>query len=70
MVWLFTDEGNLICARLTSRGYEELGRAHLLEPTSIFSGKLLAWVPPAYANRHVFARNDRELVCASLAAKP
>ena len=23
---------------------------------------------PAYANRHVFARNDKELVCASLAA--
>lgn len=69
-VWLFTDEGNLIRARLTPKGYEELSRAHLLEPTSIFSGKLLAWVPPAYANRHVFARNDKELVCASLAAKP
>lgn len=69
-VWLFTDEGNLIRARLTPKGYEELSRAHLLEPTSIFSGKLLAWVPPVYANRHVFARNDKELVCASLAAKP
>jgi len=69
-VWLFTDEGNLLRARLTPKGYEELGRAHLLEPTSIFSGKLLAWVPPAYANRHVFARNDQEVVCASLEAKP
>lgn len=67
-VWLFTDEGNLIRARLTPQGYEEISRAHLIEPTSIFSGKLLAWVPPAYANRHVFARNDKELVCASLAA--
>ena len=28
------------------------------------------WPPPAYANRHVFARNDKELVCASLAAEP
>ena len=69
-VWLFTDEGNLIRARLTPQGYEELGRAHLLEPTSPFAGKRLAWVPPTYANRHVFARNDKELVCASLAAKP
>lgn len=68
-VWLFTDEGNLIRARLTPNGYEELSRAQLLEPTSIFSGKLMAWVPPSYANRHVFARNDKELVCASLAAK-
>lgn len=69
-VWLFTDEGNLICARLRPEGYEELSRAHLLEPTSIFAGTLRAWVPPAYANRHVFARNDKELVCASLAATP
>jgi hypothetical protein len=30
----------------------------------------LAWVPPVYVNRCVFARNDEELVCASLAAKP
>jgi outer membrane protein assembly factor BamB len=39
------------------------------------NGRLLwthqyAWTPPAYANRHIFARNDEELVCASLAAKP
>jgi hypothetical protein len=69
-VWLFTDEGNLIRSRLTPQGYEELSRAHLLEPTSIFFGNLMAWVPPVYANRHVFARNDKELVSASLAAKP
>jgi hypothetical protein len=69
-VWLFTDEGNLIRAHLSAKGYEELSRAHLVEPTSIFFGKLLAWVPPAYANRHVFARNDKELVCASLEATP
>jgi outer membrane protein assembly factor BamB len=69
-VWLFTDEGNLIRARLTYRGYEELSRAHLLEPTSPFFGNRMAWVPPSYANRHVFARNDKELVSASLAAKP
>jgi outer membrane protein assembly factor BamB len=70
VIWLFTDEGNLIRARLTSQGYEELGRAHLLEPTSPFLGKMFAWVPPAYANRHVFVRNDKELICVSLVAKP
>jgi outer membrane protein assembly factor BamB len=69
-VLLFTDEGDLIRARLTSQGYQELSRAHLLEPTSPFGGKMLAWVPPAYANRHVFARSDKELICASLAANP
>jgi hypothetical protein len=69
-VLLYTDRGELIRARLTARGYEEIGRAALLEPTFPFGGRKVAWSAPAYANGHVFARNGRELVCASLAAKP
>ncbi len=69
-VFLFTDRGYLIWARLTPQGYHEISRAHLLEPTSPFGARKCAWTPPAYANRHVFARNDAELVCASLAANP
>ena len=68
-VFLFTNQGDLIRAQLTPRGYREISRAHLLEPTSPFGSRKCAWTPPAYANRHVFARNDEELVCASLAAK-
>jgi outer membrane protein assembly factor BamB len=60
----------LIHAQLTRQGYREISRARLLEPTSPFGVKKCAWTPPAYANRHVFARNDKELVCASLAARP
>jgi len=66
--FLFTDEGNLILARLAPGGYREISRAHLLEPTSVLGTRKLAWVPPVYANRCVFARNDAELICASLAA--
>ncbi len=69
-VFLFTDKGDLIRAQLTPQGYQEISRAHLIEPTSPFGGRKCAWTPPAYANRHVFARNDEELVCASLAAQP
>ncbi|MBI2927115.1 MAG: PQQ-binding-like beta-propeller repeat protein, partial [Verrucomicrobia bacterium] len=69
-VLLFTDQGNLIRARLSAQGYQELSRAHLLEATYPFNGRNVVWPPPAYANRHVFARNDQDLVCASLAAKP
>ncbi len=29
----------------------------------------VGWSHPAYAYRHVFARSDRELVCASLSAE-
>ena len=67
---LFTDQGNLIRARLTPQGYEELSRVHLIDPTYTFGGREVVWPPPAYANRHVFVRNDKELICASLAAEP
>ncbi len=69
-VLLFTDQGNLIRARLTSQGYAELSRVHLIDPTYPFAGRKLVWAPPAFANRHVFARNDSELICASLQAEP
>jgi len=66
-IFLFTDEGNLIRAELTPEGYHEISRAHLIDPTTPFGGRKFTWAPPAFANRHVFARNDAELVCASLA---
>jgi len=69
-VWLFTDRGELIRAQLSPPGYREFGRAALLKPTSNFGSRKVAWSPPAYANRHVFARSDAKLVCASLAAAP
>ena len=69
-VLLFTDKGELIRARLSPQGYKEISRARLLEPTFPFGGRKVAWPPPAYANGHVFARNSKELVRASLAAEP
>jgi outer membrane protein assembly factor BamB len=66
--WLFTDQGNLIRARLGPEGYQEVSRTRLLEPTTPFGNRKVTWALPAFANRHVFARSGRELVCASLAA--
>ena len=63
---LFTDGGDLIRARIGASGYQELSRAHLLDPTHAFNGRNRAWAAPAYANRHVFARSDKELICADL----
>ncbi len=65
---LFTDEGNLILAQLSPSGYRELGRSHLIDPTWPFGQTKFVYAPPAYANRHVFARNEAEVVCASLEA--
>jgi outer membrane protein assembly factor BamB len=69
-VFLYTDKGELIRAQLTPKGYKEISRTRLLEPTYLYSGRKVAWSPPAYANGHVFARSEKELVCASLIAKP
>ncbi len=66
--FLFNEQGDLILAKLTPAGYEELGRAHLLDPTNQDArGRLTVWSHPAFANRRVYARNDKELVCYSLA---
>ncbi len=67
-VLLYTDKGELIRARLTPEGYQEISRVALLEPTFPFGGRKVAWSAPAFANRHVFARNGKELICTSLAA--
>jgi outer membrane protein assembly factor BamB len=68
--WIFTEQGNLILARLNAEGYHEITRARLLEPTLEQGprGRAVTWSHPAFAYRHVFARSDRELVCADLAA--
>ncbi len=69
--WILNERGELIIARLSPAGYEEISRAPLLKPTM---GQLpqrggVVWSHPAYAGRKVFARNDTELVCADLSAR-
>jgi WD40 repeat protein len=67
--FLFNQNGHLIMARMTPDGYQEFGRMALVEPTAGYrAAGRNAWAHPAFANKHVFARNDRELVCVSLAA--
>ena len=68
-VWLLNERGELIISRLTPQGYHEISRAKLLDPTPVqFKGRGgVCWSHPAFAYKHVYARNDEELVCASLA---
>lgn len=65
-VLIFTDQGNLLRARLTPKGYEELSRTHLIDPDYTFGDHKVVWAVPAYAHKHVFARNYTELVCVSM----
>ena len=67
------DRGDLIIARLTPDGYHEISRTHLIKPTTENSGtrrelKAVNWSHPAYANKHIFQRNDEEIIRASLDA--
>lgn len=68
-LWMFNERGELIIARLSPRGYEEISRAKLIEPTTeqLRQRGGVCWSHPAYADRHVFARNDKQIVCAGLA---
>jgi outer membrane protein assembly factor BamB len=67
--FLFNEQGDLIITRMTPKGYKELDRAHVIDPTNTMAGRgrLVVWMHPAFANKCVFVRNDKELICVSLA---
>jgi outer membrane protein assembly factor BamB len=65
--FLFTEKGDLIIARLSPEKYDEVSRANLLEPTTTAFGRSVVWSHPAFANKCVYARNDKEIVCVSRA---
>jgi outer membrane protein assembly factor BamB len=60
--WIFNERGELILCKLNREKYEELGRAKLLEPTGPCFGRDVVWSHPAFANRCVYSRNDKEIV--------
>jgi len=65
------DRGDLIIARFTPQGYQEISRTRLIKPTANPGNRralgAVTWSHPAYANRRIYARNDEEIICASLA---
>ena len=71
-IFMNNDRGELIIARLSPSGYQEISRTALIAPTSPPGNRRelrnVSWVHPAYANQHVYMRNDEEIVAFSLAA--
>lgn len=65
--FLHNEQGELIIAKLTPAGYQELSRAKLVEPTQPIQRRMTVWSHPAFAMKSVFARNDKEIVRVSLA---
>lgn len=64
------DRGELIIAKLSAKGYQEIGRTQLIKPTSNSGNRrelgAVNWSHPAYANRHIVARNDEEIISVRL----
>ncbi len=66
------DRGELVMARLSPKGFSELGRTKLVEPTHPYVRRRqspnVLWSHAAYANKHIVIRNDQEIVRYSLAS--
>lgn len=68
--FIFNEMGELIIARLTPKEYQEISRAKVIEPTNVsFGNRKVVWTHPAFAGKCAFIRNDKEIVCLSLAAE-
>jgi outer membrane protein assembly factor BamB len=75
--FLFNELGDLIIAKMSPKGYQKIDRAHVLDPTNRMAAggfsrrpnRKVLWSHPAFADRAMLARNDKEFVCVSLAAK-
>lgn len=68
-VWMFNEQGELLITELSPEGLNIISRAKLIEPTRDQLNRRggVTWAHPAFAYKHVFARNDKELICANLA---
>jgi outer membrane protein assembly factor BamB len=66
-LFTFTDTGDLVILKLTPKQYEELGRAHIIDPVGADRGRTVIWSHPAFAQKKMVVRNEKEIVCVSLA---
>ncbi|MFN5587536.1 MAG: PQQ-binding-like beta-propeller repeat protein [Planctomyces sp.] len=65
---LFNELGELLLAELTAEGYREIDRAKVIEPSNFAFGREVVWSMPAFANRHIYLRNDNQIICVDFAA--
>ena len=67
------DRGELIIAKLSPQGYQEISRTPLIKPTTNPGNRrelgAVNWSHPAYANRCIIARNDEEIISVPLGKK-
>jgi outer membrane protein assembly factor BamB len=66
LFYLFNELGEVIVAKMSPKGYEEISREKILEPTNNAFGRDVLWCAPAFANGCIYVRNDEKLICVSL----
>ncbi|MCP4783329.1 MAG: PQQ-binding-like beta-propeller repeat protein [Fuerstiella sp.] len=65
--WLFNELGELIIAKLSPQGFEEIDRAKVIDTSNVAYGRDIIWSMPAFASKHAYIRNDNEIICVDLA---
>ena len=70
-IWMFNERGELIISKLSPEGFYEISRVKIIESTE---GQLdqrggVCWAHPAFANKHIYVRNDQELLCIDLSIR-
>jgi outer membrane protein assembly factor BamB len=70
-IWMFNERGELIISKLSPKGFEEISRAKIIEPTEgqLTKKRPVCWSHPAFANKRIYARNDSEMICIDLSEK-
>lgn len=66
--FIWTDQGELVLAKLSPKEYTEIDRAKILDPTFGARGRKVTWSHPAFSNGRMYVRNFKELVCVDLRA--
>ena len=72
LTYMFNENGELVIAKLSSKGFHEISRALVIDPTVEQlprNGMGVTWAHPAFAYKHMYIRNDEELICIDLSEK-
>lgn len=65
--WFFNELGELVIGKLSPTGYDEIDRAKIIDQTGTAFGRKVVWCMPAFANKKLYVRNDKEMICVDLA---
>jgi len=72
LTYMFNEHGELLITKLSPQKFQEISRTKLIDVTTKQlnrKGTGVTWSHPAFADKHVYIRNDKELICTNLSEK-